>query len=60
MDNTVKVKHSKKYAVVQYLQNNSVDFSLDEGSSEVTITIHEENQRDLEEIIDNIEDLNIG
>ena len=60
MANSVKVKYSKKYAVVQYLQNNSIDYSLDEGSSEVTIIIHEEDQRDLEEIIDTIEDLNIG
>ena len=60
MAESVKVKHSRKYAVIQYLQNNSVDYSLDEGSSEVTITIHEEDQRDLEEIMDTIEDLNIG
>lgn len=55
----VEVNHSNKYKVVRYLEDNSIDYGIDEGMTHCTITVNAD-EADLESIEDHIEELNVG
>jgi len=56
----IDIKTSSKYNVVRYLDNECVDYTLDEGSDVTTVNILDVDDELLEKIIDGVNELDVG